>query len=123
MTLKDYTGRPELVGAQEFLMEPGLTLSELKTLRKYLDAKIRVTQDGRYCYNCGLHLSTKGLDARHVLILKMRVDGDTLDTIGKELGLSRDRVRQITMQAFRILKAAVSVGLPRKEQSDKQIRN
>ena len=44
------------------------------------------------------------VDAKHREMLKRRLDGDTLDEIGRTYGVSRERIRQIEAKALRKLK-------------------
>ena len=41
---------------------------------------------------------------RRIRILELRMNGATLDEIGKQFGVSRERIRQIEMKAIRKLK-------------------
>ena len=40
------------------------------------------------------------MDAKHREMLKRRLDGDTLDEIGRTYGVSRERIRQIVELEF-----------------------
>lgn len=51
-----------------------------------------------------LSKSARGVKDRQLRALMMQMDGATLDEIGGELGVTRERARQITIKSLRVMK-------------------
>jgi len=49
---------------------------------------------------------TPELSERDVLVLRRRAEGKTLQEVGAELGLSRERIRQLEVKIFRLVREA-----------------
>lgn len=50
-----------------------------------------------------------GLDPRKKLIIKLHIEGETLEEIGKKLGLCRERVRQLEAKGYKIIRESLGL--------------